>query len=53
MDFDVGQRVCDTIFDDIVEVMAIFDYLSPTVYKVKDEGGREYMLSQDDMEVVN
>jgi len=46
---DIGEKVSDTVWGERAEIVAIFDHLVPTVYKVKDTEGREYLLSEDDI----
>jgi hypothetical protein len=46
---DIGEKVSDLVWGERTEIVAIFDHLVPTVYKVKDTEGREYLLSEDDI----
>jgi hypothetical protein len=46
---DIGEKVSDLVWGERTEIVAVFDHLVPTVYKVKDTEGREYLLSVDDI----
>jgi len=48
----IGEKICDVMWGGKVEVLEIIDHLEPTVYKVKDEDGNEYLLPEDDVDTL-
>ena len=48
MMFKIGQTIYDELQEEEVEVIAINTRTLPSVYLVKDEEGRKYMLTEDD-----
>ena len=48
MIFEIGQTIYDELQEEEVKVIAVNASTLPSVYLVKDERGREYMLTEDD-----
>ena len=48
MAFEIGQTIYDELQEEEVEVIAINTNTLPSIYLVRDEKGRKYMLTEDD-----
>ena len=48
MTFEIGQTIYDELQEEEVEVIAINTSTLPSIYLVRDEKGRKYMLTEDD-----
>jgi len=46
--FEIGQTIYDELQEEEVEVIAINTSTLPSIYLVRDEKGRKYMLTEDD-----
>jgi len=46
--FEIGQTIYDELQEEEVKVVAVNTSTLPSIYLVKDEKGRKYMLTEDD-----
>ena len=49
--FVIGERIYDTLQEEVVTVIRVSEDMCPTLYTVIDGDGMQYILSQDDASI--